>query len=224
MDPLKYGNLIYYYKNNTTFILQLGQLTQAIIKICTNKNQVDLMREGKLVLSYVDSRIDSNQFDRSIGKNNYLYVRDGAEYKLSLFTVNKSAKNISNLKAEKPLKKSKIATMDFETFKNTDGKLVPYLLCWYDGVVTKSYFLTDYNSPEQMITKSIKDLLRKKYNGFKIYLNNFSNFDCIFLLDTLTKLGFFHPVVNNGRFIKKTKQKKSISQNISNSYVALDSE
>ena len=101
--------------------------------------------------------------------------------------------------------------MDLETYKNSDGKLIPYLLCWYDGSDTHSYFLNDFKSPEDMLTKSIKDLLFQKYKGFKIYIHNFSNFDCIFLLDTLTKLGSCEPILNKGKFISvklsfKTKE------------------
>jgi DNA polymerase type B, organellar and viral len=201
MDPLKYGKLIYLVKANSIFVVQLGQLTQAIIKTFKNENQVEIMRDGNLVLTYKDKKIDSNQFERFIGKNRYLFVRDGDEYKLSLLTVKKTGKNITQLKCEKPIKNYKIATMDFETFKDKEGKMTPYLVSWFDGIVSNSYFLNDFNNHEEMLETAIKDLLRKKYSGFKIYLHNFAKFDCIFLLDTLTKLGKCKPIVNNGRFI-----------------------
>jgi hypothetical protein len=214
MDPLKYGKLISHFKLNNTYILQLGEVNQAVVKQTNNENHVDIFKKGEVILSYVDRWLSNDRFERIIGKNNYLFIKHNDEFRLTLVKVHKSAKNINNLKPQKPLSKNKIATMDFETYKNLDGKLVPYLVCWYDGVVSKSYFLSDYNSPEQMITNSIKDLLRKKYNGFKIYLHNFSNFDCIFLLDTLTKLGFCHPVINNGRFISVKLTFKTKEENI----------
>jgi hypothetical protein len=35
--------------------------------------------------------------------------------------------------------------MDIETY-NKDNKLIPYLLCWYDGTIKKSYWINDYNN------------------------------------------------------------------------------
>ena len=65
-----------------------------------------------------------------------------------------------------------------------------------------------------MIYNCVKDLLKSKYKGFKIYIHNFSNFDYVFLLDTLTKLGFCHPVINKGRFISLTLTFKTNDENL----------
>jgi len=63
-----------------------------------------------------------------------------------------------------------------------------------DGVAfsyTFSFYLTDYSSSEDMIINAFKDLLVKKYDNYKVYIHNLSNFDGIFLLKILVKLGYF---------------------------------
>ena len=45
--------------------------------------------------------------------------------------------------------------------------------------------------------------MQRKYNGYKVYLHNFSNFDGIFLFNILTELSNdIKPIINDGNFIK----------------------
>jgi DNA polymerase type B, organellar and viral len=204
MDPLKYGaNPI--IATDSIYVVPITPLTTAKIIVQNNENHVDIIKKGNVILSYVDRLINPTRFERSIGSNKYVFIQnEQLEFDLVLTTTNKSAKSISNLKPLKSLKNNKIATMDFETYTNKDGKMIPYLVSWYDGMITNSYFLTDFNSPENMIQKAVKDLLKAKYKGFKIYLHNFANFDSVFLLNTLTQLGFCKTIVNKGRLISVT--------------------
>lgn len=58
-------------------------------------------------------------------------------------------------------------------------------------------------------------MCRFKFNKHKIYVHNLSNFEGIFLLRTLAKLGKVVPIINEGRIIslfyyKKAKWKNGI--------------
>jgi len=50
------------------------------------------------------------------------------------------------------------------------------------------FYLTDYNSIDEMVKTSIKYLMHRKYSGYRVYLHNFARFDSMFLIDTLSKL------------------------------------
>lgn len=81
--------------------------------------------------------------------------------------------------------------MDIETRKDSNGVMTPYLLCFYDGKKSYSYYLEDFNgSVDDMMFRAISDLFKTKYNNKIIYLHNFSSFDGIFLI------GYFHKIHN----------------------------
>jgi DNA polymerase type B, organellar and viral len=52
-----------------------------------------------------------------------------------------------------------------------------------------------------MIIQSIKDLMVKKYDNYKVYIHNLAKFDAIFLLKILTKLGQVKPIIHNNDLI-----------------------
>jgi hypothetical protein len=99
--------------------------------------------------------------------------------------------------------------MDIETvlINNTH---VPYLICWFDGLISNSFWIKNLNKEElesnifELIKNAIKNLLSRKYKSYKIYLHNFSKFDGIFLLKHLSELGDINPVIHDGKFISIT--------------------
>lgn len=52
-----------------------------------------------------------------------------------------------------------------------------------------------------MLEKCIKSLLVPKYDGYKIYVHNLANFDSVFLMKVLVRLGQVKPIINKGRLI-----------------------
>ena len=50
--------------------------------------------------------------------------------------------------------------MDIETRK-IDSSLLPYLISWNDGFISKSFFLLDYDSPDNMLQNAILSLCDK---------------------------------------------------------------
>ena len=79
---------------------------------------------------------------------------------------------------------------------------VPYLISYYDGKVSRSFYLADYNNNvDLMLNRCIKSLLIPEYDGYKIYVHNLANFDSVFLMKALVKLGQVQPIINKGRLI-----------------------
>ena len=58
---------------------------------------------------------------------------------------------------------NKFLTMDIETFIK-DVIHIPYCICFYDGIKTFSYYLTDFNSSKDMRIQALTDLMIKKYD------------------------------------------------------------
>ena len=81
----------------------------------------------------------------------------------------KKIKNIDNI-----LNKD-IVTYDIETFKDKNNFFVPYSCGWYNGKVSKTYYLSDFNSVDQLIITSIKDMINNNKNSI-VYVHNLSKF------------------------------------------------
>ena len=53
-----------------------------------------------------------------------------------------------------------------------------------------------------MLTNCIKSVMQRKYNNYRIYLHNFSNFDAVFLFYVLSTLtDNIKPIINDGKFV-----------------------
>lgn len=94
----------------------------------------------------------------------------------------------------------KMVTLDIET-RVINNEHIPYLICYYDGNEAYSFYLTDYDSPDEMIKACISSLLVLKYHKHKIYIHNLANFDGIFILRNLVTLGEVKVLLNKGKLI-----------------------
>ena len=74
--------------------------------------------------------------------------------------------------------------MDIETFIK-DGVHIPYCISWYDGEKSRSYYILDLKSSNNMLIQAIKNIMIKKYDNYNVYIHNLSKFDGIFLLKKL---------------------------------------
>jgi hypothetical protein len=148
------------------------------------------------VLTYKDIITDENKFIREIGKNSYHYNN-----KLELVSVNKSNRYIKTKSRTNKINNNFI-TLDIET-KLVDNIHVPYLISYFDGTVknSRSFFLTDYNSPIEMIQDCILSLCRFKYHKHKIYIHNLANFDGIFLMRAIAEIGDLKVIMNKEKLI-----------------------
>jgi len=93
--------------------------------------------------------------------------------------------------------------MDIETYIK-DGIHIPYIISWFDGENTLSYFISDFKNSEYMIINCIKEIMVKKYDNWKIYIHNLAKFDGIFLLKILANLGEIKPIIHDNKIISIT--------------------
>jgi len=204
INPLEYGNLIYYDKFFKLYIIQIRPMIIAKIFCYKNRNKVDIIKSDKVILSYEDKVINSNSFERIIGSNNYIYINENGQYKLDLFSVKKPVRFIETKKLDEKLN-DKIITLDIETYdKNGEQGITQkhvYNLSWYDGIKSMSYYITEYNNQQELISKAISDLTKPKYHSHMIYIHNLANFDGVFLLKELTKHGIVDPIIHKGRIV-----------------------
>jgi len=108
----------------------------------------------------------------------------------------------------------------------------PYLLSWYDGRKSNSYFIQDLESLEEikreekileMIQNIVNLICIRKYRNYKIYLHNFSKFDGYFLVKYLAKIGTCDPIIHNGRIINLKFSYNNYSITFKDSYLLLPS-
>lgn len=95
--------------------------------------------------------------------------------------------------------KPKIMTLDFETrdIKTVDPDTgrdiiikVPICMCIYDGENSFYFLFKDHNNWINDLMKALRNtIMKRKYNGYKIYIHNFSHFDSVFMIDVLSRLG-----------------------------------
>src|ERR1700712_2702630 len=143
-----------------------------------------------------------NSFTRIINNQKY-YIKNG---QLILKTLNKSSNLLTILKKDKKLINNFI-TLDIET-QTINNVMTPYALSFYDGKKLYSFYLTDYKDSNELLTFAISSLLKRKYNGYKIYVHNLSNFDGIFLLKILS-------VIDNIKIFPIIKDNKMINIKLS---------
>jgi hypothetical protein len=122
-------------------------------------------------------------FIRIIKKTTYLFI-GGLE---ELMIKDKPVKFISSKKNKDSFKGTQFITMDLET-KAINGILTPYCVSIFNGSSVSSFYITDFKDSTELLINAVKSLMKKEYDGYKIYLHNFSYFDGIFLLSIITSL------------------------------------
>jgi len=204
LNPLEYGDFVHYEKKSNMYIIQFRPLLIAKIYNYNKLNKIEIFKNGKAILSYQDKMINDNTFERIIGSNHYIYIMENGKYKLDLFKVVKPVRFIEPKKLDTKII-AKIITLDIETYDKIDdhgitNKLI-YNLSWFDGTISKSYYITDYRNQDDLMFNAISDLTKTKYHSHMIYIHNLANFDGVFLLKELTKHGMVDPIIHKGRIV-----------------------
>jgi hypothetical protein len=219
MLPKEYGLIL----SNVNDVYTILTDNNAIIILTINKegdstvNHIKYFKDKKLLFIWTDTitSLVNKEFTRRIGKSILNYENN----ELVLYSVVKKTRPIIKKEINKDsLKKlENFITMDLETV-NINGTLIPYLLCWYDGVrnIKKSYFilppeelhkLNDSNKNNidsyslSLLQDAMNDICTRKYKGYKIYFHNFSKFDGFFLVRYLAPLGLVDPIIHKGKII-----------------------
>ena len=74
--------------------------------------------------------------------------------------------------------------------------MYPYACCIYDGKKYAFFYLSDYLDSDELLRSAVKYLMNNKYNGYVVYLHNFSKFDGVFLTKILRKLSIIKKKYN----------------------------
>ena len=101
-------------------------------------------------------------------------------------------------KAPKEFKQNaKIITFDIETYRDDNEVFIPYACGFYDGKNKKLYYLTDYKSPNDMISQCIEDMLQPKYHNYTVYAHNLAKFDISFIFRILVIYASYLLIIYN---------------------------
>ena len=153
-----------------------------------------------IFMSFIDIKTEFSPdfFVRIINNSQYVY-KDGIKV---LSQKRKKAKYFTSIPKCKRFTYNFI-TMDLET-KAINGNLTPYCVSIYDGKRAYSFYITDYNSSDDLLKASVKFILKRKFNKHRVYLHNFSYFDGIFLMKIISSTlssNFIKPIIRDGRII-----------------------
>lgn len=226
INPELFGEVLDHIDNKWSIRLS----NKAFINLIEYHNDKTIYFEGKffknnrLMFEWRDTIISENSFKRELGKSIYFFSKNNSnsQFNLDLQLQSKKAPFMKKVTLEGILNSSFI-TMDIETV-NMDGKLTPYLICWYDGLDSKSYWITQFKSIDYLIEQMMSDLCVRKNKNKKIFLHNFSNFDGIFLLKALTKIGECKIIQREGKLLSlQFKGKNNIILTFRDSYLLLPS-
>jgi hypothetical protein len=176
INPMDYGILINKIdmKDSVVYFLHDEKGMTISIRSYNDHNLVEFFKSGNMIIKFIDEFTNENKFIRIIDNKNY-YFENGEQF---LFTKEMKTKFIKQSNKAKNLVNNFI-TIDIETYI-VNGLMTPYLICFYDGKNFFSFYLSDYNSVEEMMLDCLKSILIRKYKGYSIYAHNMAKFDIIF--------------------------------------------
>ena len=199
MDLFQWGDVQFILDNKEAIVYKHHSSAQYHVKFDKHTMIVKYVLNNKPLITFTDELLDINNlgtFKRTIQNQKFQFVDTQLISKEKLYTF----PFIKKLSA-KPFLINKFITMDLETI-NVNGKLIPYVIAHYVGTSSQTFYVTDYRDHKDMLIACIKSLMQRKYNGYKVYLHNFSNFDGIFLFNILNELSNdIKPIINDGNFI-----------------------
>jgi len=223
--PNEYGKILSSNNNKYTIFVdnKILIILDSDLKDNQQINKIKYIKNGREIANWIDTVIGENSIMREIGKSIYYYEN----MELVLIRVIKKSKPIEKIKINKSLI-NKIITMDLETVL-IDNIHVPYLLSWFDGNITNSYYIESLDPVTieleilRMINRAITDICIRKYNNYKIYFHNFSKFDGYFLVKYLAKIGICDPIIHKGKIISLNFSYNNYNIVFKDSYLLLPS-
>jgi hypothetical protein len=166
------------------------------VSIQNNKQVYKFKIEDKIILTVIDYLgKDSSNFIRSVNKHSFIISNGEIIFK----SIERKTKFITKILKDKNLSNN-FLTFDIETRK-INGVHKPYCISFYDGKDAWSFFLSDFNSIDDMMNTAINSIMRAKYNKWNIYAHHGSKFDYIFILKFITLLGEVDLLMKDGKFI-----------------------
>jgi len=164
------------------------------IKVDGDKHKGILFGNQQILYKFEDVRLEDKSLIRFMDK----YVIYIDNFKITHFDKLLNSSFITNSKTNSKLS-TKIVTFDIETYVK-DGKFIPFACGWYNGDFMRTYHLTDYNSPSEMLLIALTEMLDFNPNA-KVYIHNFANFDYMFLIKLLFKNFIVKPYFKDNKVI-----------------------
>ena len=199
MDLFEWGDVNFMFNETTAIVSKFNSKAEYNVRFNGLTMDVEYVYKGKTLFKFKDELLDRDNlgtFKRMIKKQTYHFLDGKLLYKERFCNY----KMIKPLQA-KPYHNNKFITMDLET-RNVNGTLVPYAIALFDGRNSKTFYITDYKDHEDMLKNAIQSIMLRRYNGYKVYLHNFSNFDGIFLFKILVSLAdSIQPIINDNRYV-----------------------
>lgn len=186
-DPKDWSDVVIQHSNNVQQFAH-GGLLYTFTSLGANKQRVDISSSTTLqtVQSFTDEILNSNNlktFNRVFKGETRSYI-DGVLIHSFENDTKFMGKGVFT-----PSHTFKVITMDLETKLNIDKVMEPISISLYSPIfdgMYKTYYVSDYEfNPALMIKACLSDLAKPVYDGYCIYLHNFSNFDGVFLLKIL---------------------------------------
>jgi|ERR1700712_3979442 len=201
MDYNLFGQILSNIKNKTILIKDINEQYYYNVFIKKDHNEVHLLNSTKnLIVTFIDYPTDKNNlnsFTRIINNQTY-YFKDN---QLIFKTLKRSTNFLTSIEKDNKLN-NKFMVMDIET-QTINNVMTPYTICIFDGVKKLSFYLTDYKNYNDMIIHAINSIMKRKYNGYKVYVHNLSNFDGIFILKALSSIKYstLKPIIKDDKMI-----------------------
>jgi hypothetical protein len=195
-----FGKIVFskIYKDFTEYFLQ--NIDKININVKKYKNYADITYLfNNISINFIDRYISENKFERIINNMKFYYENN----KLVLLLKEIKVKFISKINTSKELS-DKVLTLDIETLIDENNILIVFCISIYDGKNKMSFFLSDYKNSEELIIAALKSLMRRKYDKHQVYIHNMANFDIMFLLKYLAKLGSIQLVYHNDLILAVT--------------------
>lgn len=185
-NVLSWGGNIEFKDDHYVVYNQNGNIY--IVEIHNDHQKVKLLqseKSNKVLLEFIDYFEDNEEtFKRVVNNRESYYFKNGV---CKFLLKDKNSKYITTKNADSSIKDNFI-TMDFETKTDENNIMYVITVSIFDGKKVKSFFITDFNNSDELLEYSLNYLLQRKYNGYKIYFHNFSNFDSIFMIKILANL------------------------------------
>lgn len=229
MDLQKWGEVKVSNDLKKVEIIKLRSKIYYTIDINEKIHNVKLNLEGRELFSFKDQLNDSlnlGTFTRVLNGQKYDYINGKIVLKQKICQI----KFMDSIQRDL-FKNSKYLTLDLET-RTLNGVMEPYCVSIYDGKEIKSFYVLDFENGDEMLRNAIYYLMKRKYDGYKVYIHNFSYFDAIFMIKTLSDLSDnIKPVIRDGRIIdlrfkfnlKNSSSNKNYTLYFRDSYLMLPS-
>lgn len=169
------------------------------IKLYDNYQIVNVKIHSRTIFSFRDEMKEKNNLD-SFTRKLSGYTFDFLDRQLVLKQHDCKVSFMGTVSPH-ALRSDNFITLDLET-RTINGKMKPYCVSIYNGKFAVSFYLADFKNEDEMLKASIRHLMVRKYDNYRIYVHNFSYFDSIFLIKTLSELTEnIKPIIRDGRII-----------------------